>query len=636
MDQHPQHPRHPPLTRVKALSPEGRIGGYLVVWGSPAQRDLQGEYFTPHTDLGLDWYPRRPVLYHHGLDDDLGPVMIGQIEVMQPDDTGVWVEAQLDLHNRWARRVLALVERGALGWSSGSLPHLVEVLDDGHIRRWPVVEGSLTPTPAEPRFTDAVTVKAAFEALGLPTDRITAPADRARNVPLPVGVGLALPAENRAPQGMPLRNASQGGTMTKHTTHHQEPEPRDGIKRLPIAQTPRTPHITVSSKYADLGAVDMAFMHTWLSRTGQWTPTAAFMRELAFKTYHAVERGDLDAGAVRALPVKADELMHTDNTGYGSEWVPDVWSTELWRKARAENVILPLFRVIEMPSNPFELPISGTDPTVYYVPETQDEADLSLGSGNPIPDSQIGSGKVTLTAKKLALRVGFSAELAEDSAIPLISLYREQAMRVMAEAIDHVLLNGDTETGATGNINSDNAAPSGTANYLAFNGLRKLPLVTNTDNASDAGGSPTVALMRAARFLMHPRYALKPNQCAWLVDSSTYAKLLSLSDVATVDKYGPYATVLTGEIAKIDGVPVLVSAEMPLTQADGKADTTGNTKGQAVCVYRPGWAVGYRRRVAATMDYLPYYDAYQMVATVRLAFAAFDDDVASVLYNLTV
>ncbi|MCD4685435.1 MAG: phage major capsid protein [Anaerolineae bacterium] len=631
MDQHPQHPRHPPLTRVKALSSEGRIGGYLVVWGSPALRDLQGEFFTPHTDLGLDWYPRRPVLYHHGLDDNLDPVMIGQIEVMQPDDTGVWVEAQLDLHNRWARRVLALVERGVLAWSSGSLPHLVEVWDDGHIRRWPVVEGSLTPTPAEPRYTDAVTVKAAYEALGLPTDRITAPAE-ITTAPPSVGAYGNTPNSTPAPQTMHI---DQGGTMTQHTPH-QDREPRDGIKRLPIAQTPHTPHITISSKYADLDAVDMAFMHTWLSRTGQWMPTTAFMRELASKAFQAVERGELDAGAMRALPVKADELTHTDNTGYGSEWVPDVWSTELWRKARAENVILPLFRVIEMPSNPFELPISGTDPTVYYVPETQDEADLSLGSGNPIPDSQVGSGKVTLTAKKLALRVGFSAELAEDSAIPLIPLYREQALRVMAEAIDQVLLNGDTETGATGNINSDNGAPAATTNYLAFNGLRKLPLVTNTDNASDAGGAPTVALLRAARFLMQARYALKPNQCAWLVDSSTYAKLLSLSDVATVDKYGPYATVLTGEIAKIDGAPVLVSAEMPLTQADGKADTTGNTKGQAVCVYRPGWVVGYRRRVAATMDYLPYYDAYQMVAPVRLAFAAFDDDVASTLYNISV
>ena len=65
-------------------------------------------------------------------------------------------------------------------------------------------------------------------------------------------------------------------------------------------------------------------------------------------------------------------------------------------------------------------------------------------------------------------------------------------------------------------------------------------------------------------------------------------------------------------------------------------DASGNTLGQAVCVYRPGWVVGYRRRVAATMDYLPYYDAYQMVATVRLAFAPFDTTVASVLYNITV
>jgi len=81
---------------------------------------------------------------------------------------------------------------------------------------------------------------------------------------------------------------------------------------------------------------------------------------------------------------------------------------------------------------------------------------------------------------------------------------------------------------------------------------------------------------------------------------------------------------------------VLVSAEIPLTMADGKADTTGNSKGQALCVYRPGWIVGYRRRIAASVDYLPYYDAYQMTATVRLGLARLDGDVAAALYNITV
>ena len=50
-------------------------------------------------------------------------------------------------------------------------------------------------------------------------------------------------------------------------------------------------------------------MHTWLSRSGQWTPSAAFMRELAQKAYRAVDQKQLDAAALRGLPVKADELM---------------------------------------------------------------------------------------------------------------------------------------------------------------------------------------------------------------------------------------------------------------------------------------------------------------------------------------
>ncbi len=34
---------HTTLKTINAA--EGRVGGYLVVWGNPQQRDLQGEYF---------------------------------------------------------------------------------------------------------------------------------------------------------------------------------------------------------------------------------------------------------------------------------------------------------------------------------------------------------------------------------------------------------------------------------------------------------------------------------------------------------------------------------------------------------------------------------------------------------------
>ena len=144
--------------------------------------------------------------------------------------------------------------------------------------------------------------------------------------------------------------------------------------------------------------------------------------------------------------------------------------------------------------------------------------------------------------------------------------------------------------------------------------------------------------MRDTRFLMPLRYALRVDDLAWIVDAFTYADLLGQEQLVTVDKYGPNATVITGEIGKVDGVRVLVSPQMGLTEADGKISATpaNNTQGQALLVYRPGWVVGFRRRVSAEVVRIPYYDAYQLVVTVRIALGRFDDEVAAVLYNITV
>lgn len=588
---------------VKALDgASGRVGGYLVVWGSPSARDLQDEYFTPATDLGLDWFERRPVLYHHGLDGAVKTAVIGAIDALTPDAIGVWAEAQLDLRQKYARAVHRLVERGALSWSSGSLPHLVAVEPDGRIARWPVVEGSLTPSPAEPRRTDVRTLKTAFALLGLDPARLTDSPDLLADKEL-----------------LPMNDL--------HDPSVAENAP---LKRLPIASAAdatKAGAISVGSPFDGLEALDLLHGYVMLrAAKGFQGVSERFAGALAHK---------LRASGMSAL--KADELNRSTLTGFGDEWVPDLWSAQIWRKARADNVILPLLPQIEMPSNPFEVPIEGADPSVYFVPETADEAQLALGSGNPIPDSRIGSGKVQLNAKKLALRVGFSAELVEDAIVPVLALYREQAMRAIADSIDYLILNGDTTATGTGNINRDNAAPAATDRYLAFDGLRKLPLVMNAGNRVDAANvSPTLALLRSARFKLDTRYAVRPADLAWIVDAGTYAKLLAMPEFLTMDKVGPNATALTGQIGLMDGAPVLVSAEMPQTEADGKVGAGPNDRGTALVVYRPGWYVGYRRRIAVNVDYLPYYDSYQLTATVRLALAPFDNEAAAVLFNLAV
>lgn len=591
------------LSTVKTMNAtEGRVGGYLVVWGDDSTRDLQGEYFTNGTDFALDWYEERPMLYHHGLDGDLKAAVIGRIDSLHADDVGIWAEGQLDMHKRYVRAVQRLVDKGILHWSSGSLSHLVEVAADGEIKRWPLIEGSLTPTPAEPRRTDVNRIKSVYEGLGLDTEYLDS-STKSENLDDVEDI----PTENTVKM--------KGTTM-------------QASKKLPLAsQADANPRISVSSEFDNLDASDM--LHGYmLLRAGK--SFQGVSERYANALSHKIQGASLSA-------IKADELAYSTQTGFGDEWVPELWSQQIWKKARQDNVILPLFRSIEMPSNPFDLPIEGTDPTVYFVPETTGESNLTLGSGNTIPDSKVGSGKVQLAAKKLALRVGFSSELVEDAIIPVLNIYREQAMRSIADSIDHLLLNGDDETGATGNINSDDAAPNSTDRFLAFDGVRKLPIVSNSANRVDMGNvAPTLAKMREARFTMQTKYSARPSELAWIVDGGTYAQLLGLDEFLTMDKAGPMATAQTGQIGFIDGIPVFISAEMPLTMSDGKVNVASGTndRGTAICVYRPGWFVGYRRRIAVNVDYIPYYDSYQMTATVRLAFANFDNEVASALYNI--
>ena len=614
-------------TTLKTLdATEGRVGGYLVVWGDSVQRDLQGEYFTPETELGLDWYSRRPVLYHHGLDGDLKAAVIGVIDTLRPDEVGLWAEAQLDMRQRYVQAVRRLIDRGILGWSSGSLPHLVEVATDGRIKRWPIVEGSLTPAPAEPRRTDVHTLKSAYTALGLDVGKLNIIGETDTIYRVPTKESVICRDDIYVVRTQ--KSISQGSNMQDDNAQNAQ-DMNTPRKRLPLASQSDAlkSQIAVGSPYDRLDPLDMLHGYVLLRAAKSFQGVS---ERYANALAHKVQKAGMSA-------IKADELSYSTQAGFGDEWVPDLWSAQIWEKARAENVILPLFRALEMPSNPFELPIQGTDPTVYFVPETKSESQLTLGSTNPIPDSKVGSGKVQLDAKKLALRVGFSSELVEDAILPVLNIYRDQAIRAIADSIDYTLLNGDTTTAATGNINSDNGAPGSTERYLAFDGLRKLALVTNTANASDAGGAVDLAKLRTARFLMETRYSARPSDLAWIVDGNTYAKLLGLSEFLTMDKAGALATAMTGQIGFIDGIPVMMSPEVPLTDSDGKVTVSGtNNKGTAVCVYRPGWYVGYRRRIAVNVEYLTYHDSYQLTATVRLAFARFDTEVASTLYNITV
>ena len=142
------------VAHIKSLTDDtATVAGYGVIYGGA---DLEGEWFGPDTDFMLDLAPTKLVLYDHSLGDVKHA--IGKTSLVEPDEFGIWIEAELDRNKSYVNMVLQLVEKGALGWSSGSVGHLTR-RNGKSITQWPIVELSLTPTPAEPRTLGVELIK---------------------------------------------------------------------------------------------------------------------------------------------------------------------------------------------------------------------------------------------------------------------------------------------------------------------------------------------------------------------------------------------------------------------------------------------------------------------------------------------
>lgn len=749
---------------IKALATSDgatRVGGYLVVFGHDKARDLSNEYFTKNTKFYLDWYTERPMLYHHALDKNIEGTPVGVIRSIKADEIGLyaeadiktasaedhptWDEEQISNHNKWVNKVLALIQKGVLGWSSGSLPTLARKNAAGAITKWPIVEGSATPSPCEPRLTTIGMMKTAYKAVNIDDAAIAkilvedelavSQGAKAEDEPL-ASEDQAEDEQDKKDKNKPTENGASGKmdmeliksiaisaveayiASTKANLGDKKDEVIEGAAKALAEQvtgedattedvvnaavnekytvaikslvdavnglqgdkvaaavkanlanrqaaskvtetassnkgTRETSTITVKSKYSDLSAADMSFYSVLRNVVRKneglqqpWTPDQAFYRELADKATKAYqtdeerERLNLDADAITAVnAIKSDELDYSTQAGFGDEWVPTLWTNQLWARVRLDNIVAPLFNVIEMPSNPYIIPLETTDPTVYKVAETTNESSLLLSSSaSPIPDSKMATAQTTITAAKLGLRVGFSTELEEDSIIPWTSQLRKQALRAMADTVDNVLLNGDT-TNSSANINNDSAVAA-TDKFMVFNGIIYNALIAATAaNAYDNGGlAPSLQMARTVRFKMQGSYALRPQDIAYITDVQTYAKFLGLQEFLTMDKAGALATNQTGQLGVIDASPLLVSAELSLAKSNGKVSNTGgsNTLGRFIAVYRPGWYVGYRRRVTLSIDFLPYLDSYQLTSTMRLGFINRDTEVSAISYNIGV
>jgi len=306
------------------------------------------------------------------------------------------------------------------------------------------------------------------------------------------------------------------------------------------------------------------------------------------------------------------KAMDTATAGEGLEWIPTGFSAELIRQVKLALKVASLHSRIAMPTNPFKLPIDGADATAYLTAESTSDSASKITASTP------GTSNVTFDAVKLACRVLVSTELEEDSIVAVLPLLRDKIVQALAEAQENASINGDT---AGTHMDSDVTASSDVRK--AWNGYRKLALSSAKVDCSTFD----IAGLRAIRAAMG-KYGVNPSNLAWIAGISVFNKMLGLEEVITADKYGSDATILTGELAKLDGIPVIVSEFIREDlNADGEYDgiTTDNTV--LPLVYRPAFLYGDRRSITLRVSHELYMETDQdvAIATQRLDFQPVQD-----------
>ncbi len=305
--------------------------------------------------------------------------------------------------------------------------------------------------------------------------------------------------------------------------------------------------------------------------------------------------GQFESFSRSVLQSMTRAAMDSTTAGSGDELVATLEARELWMDVNLRTLVAPLVPTFPMPSNPFEMPRQLGD--VSFYPGTEN---VSTTSTAPT------TGKTTLTAYELVGQVPYSFTLEEDAVIAMLPEIRAGLVRNVAETLDDIVLNADTTT--NNNINADgttiSASDAGKGHWLiGYDGIIHLPLVDNTSQANQHDAAVSDDMFNEIRAKLG-KYGARPSELVWVMDVNTFIRAQSISQFRTMDKLGPNATVLTGMLGAIEGIPVVVSEQMRLADTDGKVTDAGNSEdnGRLLIFNRTQWAQGFRREMTLDVD----------------------------------
>ena len=284
--------------------------------------------------------------------------------------------------------------------------------------------------------------------------------------------------------------------------------------------------------------------------------------------------------------------------------------TELRRKL----VIAPMFRQIAMKTNVMSIPVNPEVGSASWATSAGTPLVNTFSGGTSLDAASGGTAvahklrEVTLNSYKVATKEYLGYEEEEDSLLMLMPMIREAMVRRCAKAIDGSMLTGAGDATTPIQGLASRAGTSGTNAAL-------LQTVAN--------GAVSIAKLRGLRASLG-NYGIDPADVAYIVNNDTYYDLLEDTSFMTMEKVGPLATIITGQVGMIGGSPVICTGELA-PKATGAI--TGLTNIAAFAVYIPNFLVGSQRGLRMDTQDLAAEQARVMVASMRIGMTQITSNV---------
>jgi len=292
-------------------------------------------------------------------------------------------------------------------------------------------------------------------------------------------------------------------------------------------------------------------------------------------------------------------------------WLAEEFSNSILEELKLDLKVEGLFPKITMPvnRNTFSIPAKVGEAVAYLI-----------APGDDAIESAISASKVSFQTKRIKTLIGLTDQADFETVTAIVDLVRNELVRSIARSTEKALIMGDANGSNPNDVTK------------AFDGLLKRA-VDGGMVVDNGGGAVTSAKIAEARKALGV-YGVNLADVVIVAPVDVAFQMIELDEVITVDKYGASATILTGEIGKLWGMPIVVSEYISHTlKPDGTEGTPGTDDKTAVLIVNKQYfavadrgVVGVeteRKAVSSSTLYVGYRDIdFNSVAIGSVAVAA--------------